>query len=119
MLPFMSSDQTNGDFFIDANGCLCEGVFMGDQEVILHYDGIPETDITLVKGLRCTTPLRTVIDLATGVDAVELEQMVRQCIDQGLFTAEEALQRVTMPDMLARQGAELVRQIVSSLGEAA
>src|SRR3954454_11044912 len=90
MLSFMSSDPTNDDHYIDANGCLAERVVMGDQEVVVHYDDIPESDITLIDGIRVTTALRTVIDIAPTVDGTDLEQMIRDCLDRRLFTAEEA-----------------------------
>jgi hypothetical protein len=114
----MSRDQTNGDFYIDANGCLTELVSMDGQDVVIHYDDIPESDVTLVYGVRCTTPLRTVIDVAPELTSAELEQMVQHCLDRRLFTIEEAMKRVTKPDMLTRRGAELLRQIVSRPGAA-
>lgn len=112
----MSPDPTNDDFYVDANGCLAERVALDGQEVILHYDDVPESDVTSVDGIRCTTALRTVIDLAPELASAELEQMVRHCIDRGLFTIEEAVERVTKPDMLTRRGAALLRQIVSRPG---
>lgn len=74
-LAFMSRDQRNDKFFIDANGCLTERVDLGGQEVIVHYDDVPESDITSIDGIRCTTALRTVIDVAPELDRTELEQM--------------------------------------------
>jgi hypothetical protein len=115
----MSDDQTNDDFYVDANGCPTERVAMDGQDVIVHYDDVPESDITSINGIRCTTALRTVIDVAPELDRTELERMVRECLDRRLFTPEEAMERVAKPDMLTRLGARLVRQVVSSLGEAA
>lgn len=115
----MSHDQTNDDFYVDANGCLTERVAMDGQDVIVHYDDVPESDITSINGIRCTTALRTVIDVAPELDRTELERVVRECLDRRLFTPEEAMERVAKPDMLTRLGARLVRQVVSSLGEAA
>ncbi len=115
----MSRDQRNDDIYVDANGCLTERVTMNGQDVIVHYDDIPESDITSIRGIRCTTALRTVIDIAPELDRTELEQMVRECLDRRLFTPEEAIERVAKPDMLARVGAKLVRHVVSNLGEAA
>jgi hypothetical protein len=79
----------------------------------VHYDHIPESDITTVRGLRCTTPIRTVIDIAPETPAAELERTIRDCLDRGLFTVEEALARIDQPDMAARVGAHMVR---SALG---
>ena len=109
----MSPDQTNDDFYVDANGCLTERLAMDGHDVIVHYDDVPESDITSINGIRCTTALRTVIDIAAELDRTELEQMVRHCLDRRLFTAEEAMQRVSKPDMVTRPGAKLVRQIVN------
>lgn len=117
-VSFMSRDQTNDEFYIDANGCLTERVAVDGQDVVVHYDEVPESDITSINGIRCTTALRTVIDIAPELESTELEQMVRQCLDRGLFTAEEAMDRVAKPDMLSRLGARLVRQIVSRPGNA-
>ena len=50
--------------YLDSNGVLTEHITAGGQDVIVHYDDVPESDITTVDGIRCTTALRTVIDLA-------------------------------------------------------
>ncbi len=64
-----------------------------------------------VDGLRCTTPLRTVIDLAAQIDRDQLVQMVQECLDRGLFTPQEALERVGRPDIRDRVGARRVRDL--------
>lgn len=115
----MSHDQANDDVYVDVNGCLTERVVMDGHDVIVHYDDVPESDITSIDGIRCTTALRTVIDIAPELDRTELERMVRECLDRRLFTPEEAMERVAKPDMLTRLGARLLRQVVSILGEAA
>jgi hypothetical protein len=74
---------------------------------------IPESDITTIDGLRCTTALRTVIDLAPELETTELKLIVRDCLDRQLFTPAEAMARVAQPDMLTRPGAELLRQLLS------
>ena len=48
--------------WIDSNGVPTERRCLGGQQVIVHYEDIPETDITVHLGIRVTTPLRTVID---------------------------------------------------------
>ena len=108
----MRSEHVNDGMFLDANGCPAERVIIDGQEVIIHYDDIPESDITTVRGLRCTTPLRTVIDIAPEADHADLERMVRDCLDRGLFSREEALARVAEPDMVNRRGAQLLRQVL-------
>jgi hypothetical protein len=51
-----------------------------------------------------------VIDLAPEVDSAELDRMVRNCLDRGLFTVAEALERIGEPDMLVRRGAALLAE---------
>jgi hypothetical protein len=111
----MSTDQANDDIYIDANGCPTERIRVGGQEIVVHYDDIPESDITTVRGLRCTTPLRTVIDIATQTTPRDLERIIRDCLDRGLFTVEEALARIDQPDMATRVGAHLLRSALAGL----
>jgi hypothetical protein len=112
-VPDMPTDQGNDDIYIDSNGCPTERIRVGGQEIVVHYDDIPEADITTIRGLRCTTPIRTVIDIAPETPTAELERIIRDCLDRGLFTVEEALARIDRPDMAARVGAQMVR---SALG---
>lgn len=97
---------------VDGNGQLTEQIWLGDQQVIIHRDDVPETDLTIVNGIRCTTALRTVIDVAVEVPASDLEIMVRDCLERGLFTVEEAWRRLAERDMAARRGAELLRRVL-------
>lgn len=101
-------------FSLDANGCLIEHVETDGQKVVIHYDDILESDITVTRGLWCTTPLRTVIDVAVEVGAAHLELMVQDCLDRGLFTREQALARIAEPDMQPRVGARMLRQVLGS-----
>jgi hypothetical protein len=80
--------------------------------VIIHYRDIPETDTTTVNGVPCTTPLRTVIDLAPQLGSDHLALMVRDCLDRGLFTLEDVWRRIAEPDMLAYPGATSLRQFL-------
>ena len=97
---------------VDGNGLLTERMWFGEQEVVIHRGDVPETDITTVDGIRCTTALRTVIDLAPEVSASHLERMVRDCLERGLFTLEEARRRVAEPDIIGRRGAEALRRVL-------
>jgi hypothetical protein len=101
---------------VDGNGVLTERMWMGEQEVIIHRDDVPETDVTTVHGIRCTTALRTVIDLAPEVEASHLDEMVQDCLERRLFTVEEALRRLAEPDMVGRRGAELLRRALPPSG---
>ena len=109
----MSAKHTK-DVYIDSNGCLTERIRVRGQEVVVHYDDIPESDITNVDGLRVTTPIRTVIDVAPDVHPRELRRIIQDCLDRGLFTVEEALARLDQPDMAARKGAHLVRAAMAA-----
>lgn len=99
-------------FGVDGNGLLTERRRVGDQEVIIHYDDVPDSDLTTVEGIPCTTALRTVIDIAPGVTQVHLRSMVADCLDRGLFTVREAWSRLDQPDMATRRGAELLRRVL-------
>lgn len=96
----------------DSNGCPIERRWVGDQEVIIHYDDIPKKDITSVDGIPCTTPLRTVIDVAPDIDTAQLERMVQGFLDRRLFTVQEAKARLAEPDMRTRPGAALLREVL-------
>ena len=99
-----------GSIYFDRNGVLTEHQWIGGQEVVVHYDDIPESDLTVVDGIPCTTALRTVIDLAPDLDPVQLHRVVEDCLHRSLFTVDEALARVGRPDMRDRPGAELLRR---------
>ena len=108
----MSLPHLPVDFFVDANGCLAERRSLDDFEVILHYDDVPESDVTSVDGIRCTTVLRTVIDLAAELDSADLEQIVDECLERGMFTPREAFERIAQPDMRGRRGATLLAELL-------
>ena len=93
------------EYGVDANGCPTKEFELGGGSIRLHYEDIPESDITTVDGIRVTTPLRTVIDLAAELDVTELDQMVQTCLDRRLFSVAEALVRLDRPDMASRSGA--------------
>lgn len=103
------------EIYVDANGCLAERVAFDGLEVIVHYDDVPDSDITTIKGLPVTTPLRTVIDLAPDLDAADLDRMVRHCLDRRLFSIDDAMRRIAQPDMRARPGAQLLRRALARL----
>lgn len=58
-------------------------------------DHLPEEDVVIRKdGLRVTSALRTVVDLAPCVTDHELELAILDAIDKGLFTADQLRERV-------------------------
>jgi len=99
-------------FGVDGNGALTERSSIGGQEVILHYADVPESDITTLRGMRLTTPVRTVIDLAPEMDPADFVVMVADALARRLFTAEQAWQRLAEPDMARNKGAALLRQVL-------
>jgi hypothetical protein len=109
----MGQQHRNDDIYIDANGYLKERVMLGGQEVMIRYDDIPESDVTTVDGIRCTTPLRTLVDIAPDVDAEVFQQMVRHCLEREMFTVAEAMERISQPDVRDRLGARLLRRELS------
>ena len=111
----MSTGQANDDIYIDSNGCPSERIRVGGQEIVVRYDDIPESDITTVRGVRCTTPIRTVIDVAPDMPTAELERIVRDGLDRGLFSVEQALARIGQSDMAARPGAHMVRSALARI----
>lgn len=102
--------------YVDTRGCLTEVVSLGGQDVAVHYDDIPESDITTVRGLRITTPLRTVVDIAPEISERDLERIVGDCLERRLFTIEEAWTRLVQPDMEFHRGAPLLRRLLSDEG---
>ena len=111
-----ASDLPAEPLGVDGNGVPTERMWFGEQEVIIHREDVPETDVTTLHGLPCTTPLRTVIDIAPEVETSHLEEIVEDCLERGLFTLEQALRRINEPDMVDRRGAELLRRALPPSG---
>lgn len=101
-----------GALELDSCGNPMERVEIGGQEVIVHYVDIPEKDKTVVRGIPCTTALRTMIDLAPDVSEAELRRMVAQCLERELFSPDEARARLSEADMQDHPGAPILRSIV-------
>lgn len=97
---------------VDGNGCLTEVVPIGGQEVIVHFDDLPPSDLTVIDGIPVTTALRTVIDIAPEVSAEHLARIVQDLLDRRLFTVAEARARIAQPDMVGRPGARLLLAVL-------
>lgn len=105
--------EPHGD---DRNGLLAERLRLHDGvEVVIHRDDYPDSDVTTVRGIPCTTPLRTVIDIAPDVDPASLVSIIRDCLGRGLFTVQEAHVRLEQPDMVDRVGAVMVSAALRSV----
>jgi hypothetical protein len=93
--------------------------------VVIHYVDIPDSDKTNVDGIPCTTALRTVIDIASGIDTTELEPATHlaarhraECL--GLLTVTDNLLTVTSTGPMFRanwptvpSGQTCLREVVS------
>lgn len=101
------------DIWIDGNGVLTERRRGCGGDVIVHYDDVPETDLTVVDGIPVTTALRTVLDIAAEVGDRELDRMIDDCLRRRLFTVEEGLARAAEPDMVIRSGAQRFRRLLA------
>lgn len=102
---------------VDANGCPTASVWVDDVEVVLHYTPpIPDSDITMLPGgIRCTTALRTVIDIAADTEPMLFRETVLDFLDRSLFTTDEARVRLAQPDMAVHPGAAILRQVLDQL----
>jgi hypothetical protein len=105
----MTNEWLSGRLGVDANGCPTEDFDGPGGPIRVHDEDVPESDITTVDGIRVTTPLRTVIDLAAELDVTELDRMVRFFLDRRLFSIAEAFVRLDQPDMASRPGARTLR----------
>lgn len=103
------------DFWIDGNGVPTERRMIGGMAVVVHFDDLPDKDMTVVRGIPCTTALRAVIDIAGDSPPHEVRRMVRLALRRRLFTAEEAFARIAEPDICARRGAIIVGHALQSL----
>jgi hypothetical protein len=98
------------EIYFDSNGVLTERKRVGQTEVVVHYDNIPDKDITTVHGIPCTTALRTVIDMAKDLDSAQLDRVLQDCFSRRLFTIEDASARLAEPDMLHHPGGGVLRR---------
>lgn len=100
-------------FGIDSNGNPMSLIAEAGSLLFVHHADVPESDLTTVDGIRCTTALRTVIDLASAMPAEHVRENVDDAIARGLFTAAELERRLAEPDMVAYPGAVAVRSALS------
>jgi hypothetical protein len=101
---------------VDGNGAPTELMWMGSQAVIVHHEDLPLSDITTINGIRCTTALRTVIDIATELEPDVVEEIFHDCLHRRLFSIDEARRRLGEPDLAAHRGAQHVRGVVARAG---
>lgn len=103
-------------FSVGRDGDLVEERWVGGDRVLVHYDDLPPSDVSVHRGIPVTTPIRTVVDIAVDVEPDHLEAIIDDCLGRRLFTLEEAWHRLDQPDMADRHGAALVREALRRRG---
>ena len=108
-------DDDDSPYGVDGNGLLTERRILDGMEVIIHYNDVPESDITTVGGIRCTNALRTFIDVACDMTPDDLVFSIRDALQRQLFSLDDAHRRLAAPDMADYRGAHLVRASISTI----
>ncbi|HUP15109.1 MAG TPA: type IV toxin-antitoxin system AbiEi family antitoxin domain-containing protein [Acidimicrobiia bacterium] len=86
------------------------GFSMKDDAVVLHRDTLRDVDTEDRSGFRVTTPLRSIIDVATlGVDEDQLSRAIGDGRERGLFTLR-ALR--TSAEMIDPRGALYIERAI-------
>jgi predicted transcriptional regulator of viral defense system len=72
--------------------------------IVLHRADIPVQDTQEILGVRCTTPLRTIVDLAgeQRTDTTLLRQAIREGLARGLVRGDQ-FERDDLPPQLRRE----------------
>ncbi len=72
--------------------------------IILHRADIPVEDTQGILGVRCTTPLRALMDLAgeRGTDTGLLSQAILEALARGLVRRDQ-FEREDLPPVLRRE----------------
>jgi hypothetical protein len=115
--PRANMTRNANEYDLDENGIPVERRWTATGEVIVHFEDIPACDRTTIDGIPVTTALRTVIDLAPTVTRDHLERMVDDCLTRGLFTLDEARDRLAQDDMRFRPGAIALRRLIAFCGQ--
>jgi predicted transcriptional regulator of viral defense system len=72
--------------------------------IVLHRADIPVEDTQEILGVRCTTPLRAIVDLAAEhrTDTTLLRQAIREALASGLVRRDQ-FEREDLPPQLRRE----------------
>lgn len=73
---------------------------------------IAESDVTMVGGIACTTPLRTLLDLAAELNATHWEQALESALRQRLVKLDDVESR----SKGLRKGGPLIRSVLKQRG---
>ncbi len=93
-------------------GAVVEVGHVAGATIVVHREDLPECDRAEVDGIPCTSALRTLIDIAPDLDDRHLGDNVADALRRGLFTVEEAWDRLAQPDMADRLGAARLRRVL-------
>ena len=73
---------------------------MTDRAVVFHRCELPEGDIEHRVGFRITTPLRTIIDVASqSPDQEQLGRAIEQAVREGLLSVRSLRSRAEVVDV--------------------
>jgi hypothetical protein len=75
-----------------------------------------DDDVAWVHGLPVTTPVRTIIDLASVLAADDLERVLDQARSRRLVTVRAVLVRLDELGSAGRPGASLLRTLLAPIG---
>jgi hypothetical protein len=82
--------------------------------ITTHYTrSLPSSEITTRDGIPCTTPARTLVDLAAVAHARELERALEQAVALGLF--DGVALAVVLRESRGRRGVARLRRLVGAL----
>ena len=80
--------------------------------VVVHCVELPESDIEQRVGFRVTTPLRTIIDVASQLpDEEQLARAIEQAVSEGLLSVRSLRSRAEVVDVRAALRIERARNI--------
>lgn len=89
------------------------GVFARGSDVKVHRTQfLKPSDIAWHKGLRITTPTRTLIDLGAAVDKATVELALEDALRRQLTTLERLRRRLTELDGSGRPGSRTIRSLL-------
>jgi len=88
----------------------------GDATVRIHRDALDPPETMTRRGIRVTKPLRTILDLASCVEEIEVERAIGQAVYRKLTTT--ALLAEAVQQRPGQRGTKRLRDALIHLGEA-
>jgi hypothetical protein len=87
-----------------------------DGVVVHRVARLADDDLTSVRGLTVTTPVRTIVDLAGVLAADELEAVLTRACTLPTVTVRAVLGRLDAVGSAGRPGASLLRALLAPIG---